>query len=273
VNANLGAGLLPFAVETASHTIQGWKIEPQRGADRIPALFVHPINLQGLAWAEVTQSIGIDRQCLLPDLRGHGHSSCQGPFGVDAWVDDLVAVLDHFEVSRCHVVGGSLGGTLGVALARRSAGRVVSIAAFGSTLAVEGDGLEAVLDVLRDKGVRGMFEEAIPALSVAPGTPRELISSILELTNPNDVATVSQVWRATISTDIRDLTRGLSVPALVATGELDLTCPVSFGEAMARCLGTTLVTLPGVGHLPIFEAPARTVSLLEEFFSRYDPAS
>jgi pimeloyl-ACP methyl ester carboxylesterase len=159
-------------------------------------LFIHPINLQGLAWESVAAALGADRRCLLPDLLGHGRSTARSPFGVDAWVDDLVAVLDHFDVPRCHAVGGSLGGALAVALAARAPERVVSIGAFGSTLTVAGEGLATVLSVLR---------------------------------------------------------------------EFDRTCPPEQGKAMADRLGARFVSMPGVGHLPMLEAPEPSTSLLRDF--------
>ncbi|MGA5546215.1 alpha/beta fold hydrolase [Mycobacterium sp. NPDC051198] len=262
------SALTPLEVLTPAQTLRGWAIGEAADSDHLPVLFVHPINLQGLAWAQVATVCR--RFCLLPDMRGHGLSTANGPFGVDAWVEDLLAVLDRFDVARCHVVGGSLGGTLAVALADRAPERVASIAAFGSTLAPAGDDLEAVLDALRDNGVRKTFEHGIPEMSVAPGTPADVVSAIVDMTNPNDVPTVSAVWRATIDTDITGLAAGVTVPALVVTGEFDRTCPPDQGRAMAAQLNAPFVPMPGIGHLPMMEAPGATAALVRDFLSRVE---
>ncbi|BBZ15229.1 alpha/beta fold hydrolase [Mycobacterium branderi] len=257
--------LTPFELTTPSQTLRGWTAGAVTDSPRTPVLFVHPINLQGLAWAQVATALTGERFCLLPDMRGHGRSTAKGPFGVDAWVEDLLAVLDHFGVTRCHVVGGSLGGTLAVALADRAPERVVSIAAFGSALALAGHDLEAVLDALRDNGVRRTFEHGIPEVTVAPGTPQQIVSMIVDMTNPNDVPTVSAIWRATIDTDITNLAESIAVPALVVTGECDRTCPPDQGKAMAERLGTSFALMPGIGHLPMLEAPQPTAALVRDF--------
>ncbi|WP_033289841.1 alpha/beta fold hydrolase [Amycolatopsis jejuensis] len=255
------AELAVFAFDTPAQTLRGWTAGSP-GAAGTPILFIHPINLQGKAWAAVASAFRDERFCLMPDLRGHGGSTAHRPFSVDAWVEDLLAVLDHFAVRRCHLVGGSLGGALAVAIAERVPERVVSLTGFGSTLAVGGADAESVVQILAEKGVRGMFAETIPEISVAPGTPRAVIDEILAITNPNDVATVTEIWRSTLETDVRGAADRVRAPALVVSGELDRTCPPDQGRAMAEALHAPFVLMPGVGHLPMYEAPEETAALL-----------
>ena len=50
--------------------------------------------------------------------------------------------------------------------------------------------------------------------------------------------------------DLRDVLPRIMVPTLLLYGELDKRSPVSVGEELhARIPGSTLVILPGVGHL------------------------
>lgn len=258
--------LQPFTLPGPAGSLSGWTSGTSEDADT-PILFIHPINLRGRCWEQVVAELG-RRFCLLPDLRGHGCSAPAGPYGVEEWANDCVTVLDHFEVRRAHVVGGSLGGPLAVYLAAQIPERVASIIAFGSALAIRGDDVSAVLDVLREKGVRGMFREVIPRISVAPGTAPEVTERILDMTNPNDVDTVAAIWGATITSDVTALAGSVRCPALVATGEFDVTCTPEQGKEMAQRLGTDLVVMPGVGHLPMFEAPGDTARLVSDHVSR-----
>lgn len=60
-----------------------------------------------------------------PDLRGYGRSrDLPGPYGLLAHVDDLVRLLDAFEVDSADIVGHSMGGAIGVLLADRHPDRV-----------------------------------------------------------------------------------------------------------------------------------------------------
>jgi len=256
----------PFRISGPSGTLSG-QASAEADPSATPVLFIHPINLRGACWEDVVAHLPGRRLCLLPDLRGHGDSTPAGPFGIDEWIQDCVAVLDHFAIPLVHVVGGSLGGPLAVALAARFPDRVASIAAFGAALAIRGDDVSAVLDILRQQGVRGMFADAIPRISVAPDTPRDVVERILALTNPNDADTVAAIWGATITADVTPEAAQVRCPALVATGQFDITCTLEQGEEMAKRLETQLVVMPGVGHLPMMEAPPAVAALLTPRFA------
>jgi pimeloyl-ACP methyl ester carboxylesterase len=59
-------------------------------------------------------------------------------------------------------------------------------------------------------------------------------------------------------------------PALVATGELDMTCPVPAGESMAKTLNTDLVILAGRGHVVSMEDPDAVAQLIADHVARND---
>lgn len=260
-----------FEFQGPAGRLRGWTAGSP-DVDSTPILFAHPINLQGACWSDVAGELSADRFCLMPDMRGHGKSDPGGPYGLEHWGADLVAAMDEQGVERAHVVGGSLGGPLAVYLAATQPDRVASIVSMGGALLIEGADVDAVLDVLREKGVKGMFREVIPEISVAPGTDRAVIDRILELANPNDVETVGAIWRATIASDARPFADGVRCPVLVISGEHDKTCPPEQGEAMARALGTELTVLDGVGHLPMVERPAQLTAVIARHLDAVDAA-
>ncbi|MEM9891456.1 MAG: alpha/beta fold hydrolase [Actinomycetota bacterium] len=59
-----------------------------------PALLVHGVNGSTASWATVVGEIAGRRPLLAIDLRGRGSSSHDGPWGVGAHADDLVAAID-----------------------------------------------------------------------------------------------------------------------------------------------------------------------------------
>lgn len=257
-------------IETPAGELAGWSLgTPSRGST--PVLFVHPINLQGACWRPVAELIDPERFSVMPDLRGHGRSFASGPFDLEVWADDCIRSMDRFGLDSVHAVGGSLGGPLAVELAVRVPERVRSITAIGSALKISGENPESVLGVLREKGVKEMFREVLPQISVAPGTSQELIDEILELTNPNDAETVAEIWGAVITADVEPIAGSVRCPALVINGEFDATCTPEQGQAMAAALGTELTLLRGSGHLPMFEDPAGLAALISPHLQRSDP--
>lgn len=262
--------LEPFALNGPAGRLTGWTSGISQEQSLTPVLFIHPINLAGICWTEVVSRLEPQRFCILLDLRGHGGSDAHPPYGVEAWTEDCFAVLDHFKMQHVHLVGGSLGGPLAVVIAARAPTRIVSIAAFGSALQIAGADLAPLIGMLDEKGVQETFRELIPAFSVAPDTSPELIEHIVQITNPNDAQTVAAILAAALATDVRDAARAVRCPALVVTGEHDKTCLPEQGAEMAKALGTELVLMPSIGHLPMLEAPEATAALISRHLTLHD---
>lgn len=248
----------PLALDGPAGRLGGWALEGRD--DLTPVLFCHPINTEGRVWAAVAE--GLDgHPALLPDLRGHGAADPGGPYSVDAWVDDLVAVLDHAGVEQVHAVGGSIGGAMVAELAARKPDRVRSIASFGGTLHVREDAPQ-FRELLDEHGVEGTFRLLIPEVSVAPGSPAEIVEAAVALANHNEAPVVAAILEAALQTDVRHRAPLVRCPALVVTGAEDRTCPPEHGREMAALLGVEPVVLDGIGHLPMLEDPAATTALL-----------
>ncbi len=234
-----------------------------------PVLLLHPTNLVADAWEDVVSGLGADRTTIAPDLRGHGRSTVEGPFGVDEWLDDVVRVLDACGVELVHAVGGSLGGTLAMVLARRAPERVATVTSFGSPLVVEGQ-ITAFVEMLGERGVRATFETLVPELSLAPGTDPDVARRAVDFCNRNAQDVVAAVLGGASGTDVREEGRGLgdTLPVLTVAGAEDRTCPPAASREVAELVGGAYAEMPGVGHLPMLEDPSGTCALIRRQIAR-----
>lgn len=177
------------------------------------------------------------------------------PYGIDDMADDAVAILDAVGIDAAHLLGVSVGGMVGQAIALRHAGRVRSLTLVSTTpgpdtrlplgdvsvfagldrpVETEADAIEVELDFLRAMtGTRFPFAEQhyrdvvaadrARGTNVAPGAP--LASSRID-----------------------DLAR-ITVPTLVVHGTEDPIYPYGHGEVLAGGIpGATFVRWDGVGH-------------------------
>lgn len=240
---------------------------------RAPVLLVHGINMSRDVWREVAERLAASRRVVAFDLRGHGVSSRRGPYGAEDYAADALAVLDHLEIDRAHVVGTSFGGSVACALAVRVRERVLSILAVGSALAIEGIDVDGAVGALRAAGVRQFFAAFLPQASFAPGTDPALVERALEsAATGRDVDTVIEVSRAALGSDLRELGAAVRVPARVVTGELDATCPVGAGLEMARILRASHEVVPGRGHVLTLEDPEAVAAIIERHVAEHEEA-
>lgn len=95
------------------------------GGDAPPVLAIHGITSTSRTWLATARALGHRAALIAVDLRGRGHSSeLPPPFGLDAHVRDMVAVLDHLGLDRAVVTGHSLGAYIAARLATTHPQRV-----------------------------------------------------------------------------------------------------------------------------------------------------
>ena len=185
-----------------------------------PVFAAHGITANHLMWAEVARLLEDDVQIIAPDLRGRGDSAAlPGPFGMAAHVRDASAVLDHLEIDKAHVIGGSMGGYVAVLFAATHPDRTrsVGLADGGVALPVPegidpeemmkatlGPSLERLDMVFDDVDAYLEFWKAHPALGSVWGPVVEAFAKYD--TQPTDDGKVrSKVNKEAIIADGRDL--------------------------------------------------------------------
>lgn len=100
----------------------------QYGPDEgMPVLALHGVTGHGPRWVRLASELpGI--RLIAPDLRGHGHSPWEPPWGVEQHTTDALEVLDQLGLDRVAVLGHSYGALIAVHLARRARKRVSRLA-------------------------------------------------------------------------------------------------------------------------------------------------
>ncbi len=242
------------------------------GGDALPVVLVHGINMDSSVWSGVVEQLSPDRRVVTIDLRGHGEAVMAGPYDADGYADDVVAAMDALGIDRAHLVGTSFGGAVACTVAARHPQRVASVAALGSAVSVAGAiDVEGGIAALRDAGAREFFGGFMPQASFAPGTDPELIEQAVEVAASRKIDVIADIVRTAFTADASDAVAGVRVPALVVTGEHDMTCPVPAGEQLATALGVELTVLPDRGHMAMMEDPGSVAAVLRPHLAAQDP--
>ena len=99
---------MPYAI-----TDDGVKLYFEETGSGTPVVFVHEFAGDHRSWEPQVRHFARRYRCIAYDARGYPPSDV--PEAVSAYsqvraADDIVAVLDHLQIARGHVVGLSMGG-------------------------------------------------------------------------------------------------------------------------------------------------------------------
>jgi pimeloyl-ACP methyl ester carboxylesterase len=107
--------------------------------DATQVLAIHGITSSSRTWLASARALEDHAGLLAVDLRGRAAShELPGPFGIDAHVRDMLAVLDHFGLQRAIVAGHSLGAYIAARLAVEYPDRVERLVLVDGGLAIPG---------------------------------------------------------------------------------------------------------------------------------------
>jgi pimeloyl-ACP methyl ester carboxylesterase len=96
--------------------------------DAPPVVAIHGITSTSRTWLAIARALGDRASLIALDLRGRGRSNAlPRPFGIDAHVRDVIAVLDRFGLEQAVIVGHSLGAYIAARLATLHPDRVASL--------------------------------------------------------------------------------------------------------------------------------------------------
>ena len=229
-----------------------------------PVLMLHSVGTGLHVWDLQAEALARTHRVIRPDMRGHGLTTAlPGEASMEALAGDAFAVLDALGVQQAHIAGISIGGRIAMEMAASRPERVLSLFLLDTALefpppsnwqarieAVTAGGMAAVAE-----GVMGRW-----VVDAAAPSSRALHAMLLG-TPPEGYAAACAALRDARAAPLAGRLHG---PATVVVGELDQASPVSAAEAVRDAIpGSRLTVLPGVSHIPTFEAAeAVTAALL-----------
>ncbi len=255
--------------------VNGIQIEYEvTGAGRAIA-FAHSLGMDHTLWGAQVRHYSPRYRVLTFDGRGHGASDKPpGPYSVEQFGEDFYGVLRAAGVDRAVVVGLSMGGMAGQALAAAHPEAVEALVLCDTTCwylesgpqdwdvrarTAEEKGLAALVDFQLQR----WFAER--TLTEQPA----LVEHARRVFLANDVAAYAASCRALGAMDLRGKVETIRCPTLIVVGEEDYATPPSMAEDLHRRIaGSELVVLPKVRHLSAWEAPETVDGHIDRLLAR-----
>ena len=177
-------------------------------------------------------------------------------------VEDTRGVLDALNITRCHVIGVSMGGMIAQGLASHHPDRVLSLTSIMSTTGARGlpqatsAATMALLKRPKSRKREDIIAHFVKVLTVI-GSPKypmvqaELRQRIGEAFDRSfyPAGTIKQMGAIMASGDRSDEVRKITVPTLVIHGKDDPLVPLKHGEDTAKKIaGSEYTEIDGMGH-------------------------
>ncbi|GBD43733.1 Dihydrolipoyllysine-residue acetyltransferase component of acetoin cleaving system [bacterium HR40] len=249
-----------------------------RGFDpaRPTVIFLHGAGMDHSVWAFQARALAFaGHNALAPDLPGHGRSEPHPDFGptIDERARWLARLADALGLAAYAVVGHSMGGLLGLALAARDPRvRRLALVSTAARMPVHPALLEAARhDLPRAAAMivdwafapaRRLGAQAVPG-SFAPMWAMRLLLASAPGVLAADLEACDR-WRASAEAAAR-----VGAATVALAGSEDRMTPVRACEELAAMLPEGgFERLPGCGHMPMVEAPRALLAALRGFLER-----
>jgi len=253
--------------------------------DPVPIVLIHGTSDSLHTWDGWAEVLVPQRRVIRFDLPGFGLTgpNKDNDYSTARYVKFVAAVLDRLGVSKCVLVGNSLGGQVAWEAALNMPQRVrqlvlVDAAGYPFHPAT----LPLAFRLARSQVTRWLLQYVLPR-GLVQGSLRNVVGDPSKVTPQlvdryYDMALRSGNRRALGYRMNEELgvnpapIKTLKLPVLIMWGGRDRLIPLQFGQQFARDIaGSTLVVFEDLGHLPQQEDPLRTVREFQKFLESRPP--
>lgn len=220
---------------------------------------------------------------LIPDLPGFGEASRDpgASYAIGDQVANLHAFLQKLGVTRAHFGGNSMGGFIVAEYAARYPAEVASLWLLdaGGTAAAHSNPLfrhyKATGDMpllMRSPADIGLLLRACTVRT--PLIPGSVLRHLGQRGAADFALHARIMQQMTQSPLLEDRFTSIAAPALIVWGEQDAILDPSGAMALKAIMpNSEVVMMPGIGHLPMLEAPRKSARAYLDFLRRIDTAS
>lgn len=249
----------------AEQRVNGLSVHDEGSPSGRPIVFVHAFPLDHTMWRPQTQALAAGFRTLSYDIRGFGRSDIgSGQVSIEFFVDDLVAILDRFKLTRAAVCGLSMGGYVALRAVERHPDRFDALVLCDTRSEADTDEAKvkrsAAIRSVKEGGVEkfaeGFVKNVLCEKTLA--SKRDVVDTVLKIIHRNSAVGISGALLAMAArTDTTAALKKMNLPALVLVGEHDKLTPPSAAQAMAALLPhAEYRVIPDAAHMSNLENPA-----------------
>lgn len=236
-------------------------------------LFVHGFPLDRTMWRHLIAPLTGWRR-IAPDLRGMGLSDVpDNGYSIEAYADDLAALLDSLDIEKAVVCGLSMGGYVALQLIRRQPDRIGALILANTRAEADTDEERSrrveMIELVERQGSGALADLLLPKL-LAPSSlsamPRVVEHVRTMIAGNPDAGVIGALSAMKDRRDSMEVLGKIEVPTLVVAGRQDQLIPLKRSRSLAESIPQAQYTvIPEAGHLTPMEQPIATSRVIGEF--------
>ncbi|MEA2649946.1 MAG: hypothetical protein QOG61_2381 [Candidatus Binataceae bacterium] len=245
-----------------------------------PMLLLHGGTLTCHTWDLVCLAMRDSFHCVAIDLRGHGNSAWADSYTMDAYVNDVAAVIADFGWAKVHVVGMSLGGIIAAHYAATAGSRAASLAMIDVAPNVD-FGAVGPMRHFMDRPIADLTLDQLVEAAIgagARGGRERILYRYLHMTRVGPDGKLA--WRHDRTKprdygyflgrlqELNELASAITCQVLVVRGDRSrVLTDEKVAEFAARCRQGQWLTIVGAGHNVQEDEPLALATTLGHFIS------
>ena len=245
-------------------------------ADAPVVVLLHGYSADRAVWMRFARHLVRDHRVVVPELAGHGASGFLSGEGhsAPAQAARVAAVMDRLGIEHAHVAGNSMGGFVAATLAVDHPERVRSLL-LSDAVGVHSPEPSEAEELFRQGGNPFLLDDVadFPAFYAMTMARPPFVPSFIRAALAEDYVgrreSLDEIFEdfygvATLDDRLGEIT----APTLVVWGSEDRLVHPSTARTWAGGIaGARTIVYPGLGHMPMLEAPRRTATDYRAFLT------
>jgi pimeloyl-ACP methyl ester carboxylesterase len=238
-----------------------------------PVVFVHGFGEDASLWENQIKGLETRFLVIAPDLPGSGKSEIIVDLSIEgmaSWLKDLLNIL---QVSKCILIGHSMGGYISLAFAEKYPEMLFGLGLFHSTAYPDSEEKKSTrrrgIEFIQTHGARKFQEQAIPNLfsgDFKTKNAAKVQEIILRYTNVQAATLVKYYEAMILRPDRTHVLRNFKAPVLYLVGEQDNAVPLRQSLEQCHLPGLSYIhILKKAGHMGMLEEPDKSTEIVGEF--------
>jgi 3-oxoadipate enol-lactonase len=247
-----------------------------------PLVLIHGLAGDHTAWNSQIDTWRGRYRVIAPDTRGAGASTQRDePLSLQDLADDFLAMLDVLGIDRCHLMGRSMGGSIGQLMVLAQPERFASLGLLASCAKFEAVGKRCLDNMRQVLEWRGSWADH------ARHSVQNFVSRRFFNAHPERVAAIESIIASSTRLpgcyvqqnlavqrhDTLDRLHEIRCPVLVMSGAEDPLCgPEATRWMLERLPQAQWIEFEGSSHFFFLEQPERFMAAAEGFLAAHTPA-